>query len=156
MIHNAIDGNLLPLWDTSTRVGGVENFTRTQDVRALGCGHGAIRPLNITCPHHPQTVIPQGAGHHCRHRDLQSDGWPLTVCRVGIMLSSLRAARLVWLAIGGLLVTATSASSAWKTSLTRSSTISEVLNTIPECAVGHFVHRPLENKNKNEERRNGT
>lgn len=53
------------------------------------------------------------------------------------MIFSMRAARLlVSLAIGGLLMTGVSAELSMKTSLTRSSTVSEVSASLPECAVG--------------------
>lgn len=43
---------------------------------------------------------------------------------------------LVSLAVGGLFAAVASADVSLKTSLTRSSTVSQVFDTIPECAVG--------------------
>lgn len=46
---------------------------------------------------------------------------------------------LVSLAVGGLFAAVASADVILKTSLTRSSTVSQVLNTLPDCAVGIFL-----------------
>lgn len=46
---------------------------------------------------------------------------------------------LVSLAVGGLFTAVASADISLKTSLTRSSTVSQVLNTLPGCAVGIFL-----------------
>lgn len=55
---------------------------------------------------------------------------------------------LVSLAVGGLFAAVASADISLKTSLTRSSTVSQVLNTLPDCAVGIFLTEQTSEKKK--------